>query len=234
MIKTVAFDADDTLWHNEPLYSETTERFRRLLSAYHSPQWIGERLYETETRNLQHYGYGIKSFTLSMIETAIELTEGRIKGSEIQEILRFAKEMLQAPVRLLDHAAETVKRLAESYELMIITKGDLFDQESKVARSGLGDYFAAVEIVTEKDPQTYRAVASKSGVEMREFLMVGDSLKSDVLPVLEAGGHAIYVPYATPWQHETVPAEVASRYDFMRAGSIREIPGIIEELAAAN
>ncbi len=137
MIDLIAFDADDTLWHNEPLFIDTKARFTQLLSAYHSSKWIEERLYETEIRNLHNFGYGIKSFALSMIETAIELTEGRIKGHEIQQLVDFAKEMVNAPIRLLDGAEETVRHLAEEYPLMLVTKGDLFDQESKIARSVL-------------------------------------------------------------------------------------------------
>src|SRR5574341_2334270 len=140
MFDVIAFDADDTLWHNEPLYRSTQRQVLDILAHYHDTEWIERRMYETEVRNLEHYGYGIKGFTLSMIETAIELTEGRITGSEIQEIIDFAKEMLDAEIQLLEYAEDTVARLSVSYTLMIITKGDLFDQETKIARSGLADY----------------------------------------------------------------------------------------------
>ncbi len=231
MIKTIAFDADDTLWHNEPLFTDTQQRFRELLAAYHDPEWIADRLYETEMRNLQHYGYGIKSFTLSMIETAIELTEGRIKGSEIQEIVAFAKSMLEAPVNLLEGVEETIRDLSTSYPLVIITKGDLFDQESKIARSGLGDLFSRVEVVTEKSRSTYEAIARKLELEPSEFVMVGDSLKSDVLPVIDLGGHAIHVPYQTVWKHEVVSEEMLRRYEFLRAESVRDVPGLVTQLS---
>jgi putative hydrolase of the HAD superfamily len=230
MIEFIAFDADDTLWHNEPLFAETAARFREMLSQYHSPEWIDGRLYETEVRNLKHYGYGIKSFTLSMIETAIELTEGRVRGDEIGEILGFAKRMLQAPVDLLEGVEQTITLLAQSYQLMIITKGDIFDQESKLARSGLGDYFASVEIVTEKDRSTYETVAKRNGTRPSNVLMVGDSIRSDVIPMLEAGGHAIHIPYGTPWQHELVEVDVAGRYEFHTAQSIVEVPEMIERM----
>lgn len=230
MIEVVAFDADDTLWHNVPLFDEATVRFREMLTAYHSPQWVEERLYETETRNLRHYGYGIKSFTLSMVETAIELTEGRITAAEIQEMLDFGKEMLRAPVKLLEHAERTVRQLAQSRVLLIVTKGDLFDQESKLARSGLGDYFAAMEVVCEKDRPTYEAIIEKCGVAAREFVMIGDSLKSDVFPVLEAGASAIHVPYENQWRYELVDEQVRARYRYSCVKSLRDVPTRIEAL----
>ncbi len=230
MVELVAFDADDTLWHNEPLYARTTTRFRELLSSYQSSAWIDERLSETELRNLRHYGYGIKSFSLSMIETAIELTEGRIKGHEIGEILSLAKEMLAAPVQLLHGVAETITELASSFRLVLVTKGDLFDQESRIARSGLGDCFSEIEIVSDKDKTLYAQIASRNGIEPRQLVMVGDSLRSDVIPAIEAGCLAIHIPYGTVWQHEVLPDEVVQQYSFLRADSIEEVPRLIERL----
>jgi putative hydrolase of the HAD superfamily len=234
VIDLVAFDADDTLWHNEPLYSATASRFRDLLAAYHSADWIDQRLYETEIRNLRHYGYGIKSFTLSMIETAIELTEGRIRGPEVAEILGYGKEMLEAPVRLLEGAEETVRELASSYRLIVVTKGDLLDQESKVARSGLGDCFSGIEIVSEKNSSTYRQICAHNSVDPERLVMVGDSLRSDILPAVEAGCHAIHIPYETPWQHEVVSDDVVERYEFQIAGDLRGVPGLIGNLRAGG
>lgn len=231
MIEIVAFDADDTLWHNEPLYSAAAHRFRELLSGYHSNDWIDRRLYETEIRNLRHYGYGIKSFTLSMIETAIELTEGRIKGAEIAEIVESGKAMLAAPVRLLDGAAEAVSCLKQSYRLIVVTKGDLLDQQSKVARSGLGKCFTDVEVVSDKSRTTYEQICARHGVLPGSLVMVGDSLKSDVIPALEAGCHAIHVPYESPWQHEAVPIEQLQRYRFRSASSIGAVPEMIAGMA---
>ncbi|MFQ5703232.1 MAG: HAD family hydrolase [Gemmatimonadales bacterium] len=230
MIKIVALDADDTLWHNEPLFTQTKNRFRDFLSGYHDPEWVEERLYDTEIKNLRHFGYGIKSFALSMIETAIELTEGRISGGEVQEIMNFAKEMLAAPVCLLDGVEETVAQLAREHYVMLVTKGDLFDQESKLARSGLGDLFSDVEVVTEKTCSTYQTIATRKNVKPHEFVMVGDSLKSDILPVLDAGAHAIHVPYSTVWEHEAVSEEVLAGYDFPRARDIWDVPRIVEDL----
>ena len=233
MIETVLLDGDDTLWHNEPLFAEMTTRFLALLAPYHSAAWIQERLYETEVRNLRHYGYGIKSFVLSMIETAIELTEGRIGGAEIKVVLDFGKEMLEAPVSLLDHVEDAVVRLAGSYRLMLVTKGDLFDQESKIARSGLADYFDAIEIVAEKSVSTYQAIASRHRVKFDTAVMVGDSLKSDILPVATLGGNAIHIPYGTTWQHEVVGEEILSAYEYQTAPSMREVPALIGELTKA-
>jgi putative hydrolase of the HAD superfamily len=226
----IAFDADDTLWHNEPLFLDAKGRFKQLLAAYHAPEWIEARLDDTEIRNLRHFGYGIKSFALSMIETAIELTEGRITGREIQQVLDLAKEMVNAPLRLLAGAEDTVRSLAQRHRLILITKGDLFDQESKIARSGLGDLFHDVEVVTEKRRATYEAIVDKHGVAPQAFLMVGDSLRSDILPVVEMGGHAIHVPYDTTWRHEEVPQDVVAQYDFAQADGIRDVARIVAQL----
>ena len=227
MIRHVAFDADDTLWHNERIFLDARERFIELLASYHDAQWIEERLDDTEMRNLHHYGYGIKSFALSMIETAVELTEGRITGAEIRRIVELSKEMVETPVELLEDVENTIAALHGSYRLMIVTKGDLFDQEAKIAKSGLGDYFERVEVVTTKDRATYATVVARHGIEPSEFVMVGNSLRSDILPVVEVGGHAIYVPYETTWAHEEVPERVVSQYRFLRAQTIREVPELI-------
>ncbi|HEX8318416.1 HAD family hydrolase [Longimicrobium sp.] len=221
----VALDADDTLWHNEPIFTATQERFRALLTSYHDAAWIDERLYAAEKRNLQHFGYGVKGFVLSMIETAIELTEGRIAGNEVQRIIDMGREMLTAPVELLDGVAETVEALAENHRLMLLTKGDLFDQEAKLARSGLGDRFSAIEIVSEKDARTYAGVIARHRIDPSRFVMVGNSLKSDVLPVLQAGGAAVHIPYAITWIHEQVPDEALHGQEFARLESIRQLPG---------
>jgi len=220
----VALDADDTLWHNETLFTATQTQFRDLLVRYRDVEWIDRRLYETETRNLRHFGYGVKGFTLSMIETAIELTEGRVTGAEVQRIIDLGREMLAAPVELLDGVAETVAALAARYRLVLLTKGDLFDQESKLARSGLGEAFAAVEIVSEKDARTYAAVMTRQRVEPARFVMVGNSLRSDVLPVLEAGGAAVHIPYHVTWQHEQVADDALAGKEFARLATLRDLP----------
>ncbi|PWC53406.1 HAD family hydrolase [Azospirillum sp. TSO22-1] len=227
MIDTIAFDGDDTLWHNESLFSMTQDRFRSLLAHAADPAEIDTRLLDAERRNLGVYGYGIKGFVLSMIETAIEVTDGRVAAADIRTLIDFGKAMLQHPVDLLDGVAEVVEALSGRYRLLLITKGDLFDQESKIARSGLAERFAAVEIVSEKDPATYRRVLERHGVDPARFVMVGNSVRSDVLPVLEVGGHAVHVPYHLTWAHEVAkpPAE-----GYRRIESVRELDGILAGL----
>jgi putative hydrolase of the HAD superfamily len=230
-IDVIAFDADDTLWHNEPLYTVTTENFVDLLAGYHDREWITARLYETEVRNLDYFGYGVKSFALSMIETAIELTEGRVTGADIRRIIDYAKQMLRAPVHLLEHVAETVAALAPAHRLMVITKGDLFDQESKLAQSGLADYFTHVEIVSEKNRAAYESILAQHRIDVGRFLMVGNSLRSDILPVVELGGRAVHIPYRTTWAHETVsePLDEGSYYALEHIGLL---PALVTQIAA--
>ena len=228
--ETIAFDADDTLWHNERLYVNAQARFRQLLSHYQPPAWIDERLYQTEMHNLQHFGYGIKAFALSMIETALELTENRISGSDIQTIIDTAKAMLAADVELLEHAGETVAALAETYPLMIITKGDLRDQETKVARSGLARYFRHVEIVSDKSPASYAALLQRHGMAPGRFLMVGNSLRSDILPVLALGASAVYVPHHLTWAHELADAPPTDHPGFYQIEHLGLLPDLLQRL----
>jgi putative hydrolase of the HAD superfamily len=231
--EVIAFDADDTLWHNESLYSLTQEKLKQLLAGYIEVDGIEQRLYQTEMRNLNYFGYGIKGFALSMIETAIELTEGRITGREIQTIIDFAKEMLKADIQLLDNAEETVARLAEIYPLMMITKGDLFDQEAKITRSGLGRYFKYVEIVSEKTTASYAALLARHHLAAPNFLMVGNSLKSDILPVVELGGQAVYVPYHLTWAHETV-VKPAGEQSYFQLDHLDQLPALVARLAGED
>lgn len=214
MIDIVAFDADDTLWHNETLYYQTQRRFQELLAPYRGDDGVLDALYKTEMANLRLYGYGIKSFALSMIETAIRVTEGEVSGQDIQRIVDLAKEMQQAPVQLLDNVAEVIQALSAVYPLMVITKGDLFDQEAKIARSGLAAHFSIVEVVTDKTPDVYRALLTKHQINPRRFLMVGNSLRSDILPVVSLGAHAVHIPYHITWEHETVLMEVDSTAEY--------------------
>lgn len=202
-ITTIAFDADDTLWHNETIFRFTEERFAALLADVMEEKPLMERLLATERRNLKFYGYGIKGFTLSMIETALEVTEGRATPEMIQQILAAGREMLTHPVETLPGVRETVTALSKRYRVMVITKGDLFDQERKVAESGLGELFQVVEIVSEKATETYSRLFEKHGTGAREALMIGNSLKSDILPALEAGAWGVYVPYRITWAMET-------------------------------
>ena len=228
--ETIAFDADDTLWHNERLYADAQARFKQLLAQYHQPEWIEQRLYQTEMRNLQHFGYGIKAFALSMIETAIELTEGRASGADIQIIIDSAKEMLAAEVELLDHVAETVARLAATHTLMVITKGDLRDQESKVTRSGLAAHFRHVEVVSDKSRASYELLLRRHGIAPERFLMVGNSLRSDILPVLALGASAVYVPHKLTWAHEAAEPPPAEHPGYYQIEHLGLLPGLLERL----
>lgn len=207
MITTIAFDADDTLWHNERIFLSTKDKFTELLSEFHDKIYIERHLDATETKNIKHFGYGVKGFTLSMIETACELTEGRITGDKIKDIITFAKDMLASPIEVLDGVEDTIKTLSGEFRLMCITKGDLLDQETKLARSGLGEYFDALEIVPRKTAETYETILKRHKIDKNEFVMVGNSLRSDILPVIEIGAKAVFIPYESEWFHEAVSAE---------------------------
>lgn len=224
MFTAIAFDADDTLWHNERIFISAKEKYKRLLANYHDTDWIEQRLDETESRNIEHFGYGIKGFTLSMIETAVELTEGRIKGGEIQQIINYAREMMSSPIEILAGVRETIEEIADKYALLLITKGDLFDQEGKLARSGLGDFFTHVEIVSEKRKTTYENILTKHRIPKTEFVMVGNSLRSDILPVIELGAQAVHIPYESEWFHDRVSDEELQGKDFVRLEKIDLLP----------
>jgi putative hydrolase of the HAD superfamily len=230
MVDLVGLDADDTLWHNEPLFTSRREQFCTLLSRYH-PQGIpDEVLYAVEMRNLQHFGYGVKGFVLSMIETAIEMTGGTVESRDLQQIIGWGRDMLATPIQLLDGVAEAVEQLARDHRLVLVTKGDLLDQETKLARSGIGGLFQAIEIVSDKTPDVYRRMLSRHGVAPARFVMVGNSLKSDILPVVQLGAHAVYVPYAMSWIHERVPAVALADAKFHEIPHIRELPAVLERL----
>ena len=228
----IALDADDTLWQNETLYHATQEKFRRLLASYANPEIINQTLYETEISNLRHFGYGIKSFTLSMLETAVTLADGHLTGQEVQAIINFAKEMVSAPTQLLEHVTEIVPQLAQTHHLMLLTKGDLLDQEAKLARSGLAEHFAYVEVVSHKTSDTYAAILSRYQVQPERFLMVGNSLKSDVLPVVEVGGTAVYIPYHLTWAHETVTGHIP--HDYLELDHIGQLPDLVQHLESGD
>ncbi len=226
----IAFDADDTLWQNERLYARAQANLRSLLVRYVDEQRITASLYQTEMRNLQHFGYGIKAFALSMIETAIQLTDGRIAASDIQRIIDSAREMIVADLELLEHVPEALRALAKSHALMLITKGDLLDQERKIERSKLGDYFRFVEIVSDKSGDTYRSILEKHGSRAAQFLMVGNSLRSDILPVLELGGTAVYIPHELTWAHESGDMPAPGRAGFYQLEHIGQLPDLINKL----
>lgn len=226
MIDVVALDGDDTLWHSENQFVMTQDRFRALLAGQADPDELDAKLMARERENLQVFGYGVKGFTLSMIETAIEVTDGRIDTSVIQDIIIGAKEMLKHPVELLDGVAETVAALVKDYRVMIITKGDLFHQESKVARSGLAEDMWQVEIVAEKDEPTYQRIFDRYGIDPASFVMVGNSVKSDILPVLALGGRAVHIEYELTWEMELADAD-KSHAGYAELDSIRDLPALL-------
>jgi putative hydrolase of the HAD superfamily len=226
MIDVIAFDADDTLWENETLYSRIQDQFQELLSPYMEPEQVRRKLYETEMSHLPLLGYGIKAFVLSMITTAIEISGGEISGREIQKILDFGFVMLAHNVRLLDQVEHVLEILAQELPLMLITKGDLLDQEGKLARSGIAHYFQSVEIVSDKTPESYAAILKRSGVPPERFLMVGNSMRSDILPVLELGGKAVYIPHALTWEHEHAPLE-PERPGLFQLDHISQLPELV-------
>lgn len=221
-ITTVGLDADDTLWHNETIFRLTHDRFVDLLAQHADRATLEARLAETEARNLRLYGYGVKGFTLSMIETAMELTGGEAPASVVREILAAGRDMLGHPVEPLPGVEDALASLSERYRLVLITKGDLLDQERKLAASGLGDLFAAVEIVSEKVRGTYERVFARHGTGAAEAVMVGNSMRSDVLPALEAGSWAVHIPYAITWAHEVADAPDSHP----RFGAVGEIAGL--------
>jgi putative hydrolase of the HAD superfamily len=226
----IGFDADDTLWHNETIFEQTHARYRALLAQYHDAATVERTLFATEMRNLELYGYGVKGFTLSAIETAIQLTAGRIRADEIQQLIELGREMLVHSVELLDGVSETLAALTGRHRLLVITKGDLRDQERKLARSGLAQHFERVEIVSEKDAATYERIFRRHGIAASRFLMVGNSLKSDVLPVLTLGGAAAHVPYHLTWAHERIEKMPTAEGRFFQLKSVRELPAVIESL----
>jgi putative hydrolase of the HAD superfamily len=220
----IAFDADDTLWPNQPHFDHVELQLLRLLAPYADEPTINARLYDVQRANMQLFGYGAKSFMLSMIETSIQLSGGAVVGAEIQQILDLGKELLRFPIEPLPDVVEVLTELKErGHQLLVLTKGDLFDQESKLARSGLGDLFDYVEIVSEKDQPTYRRLFARLGATPENFVMVGNSLKSDILPVARLGYPAVHVPYHANWIHEHVPAEQLADLKFHTVTALREV-----------
>ena len=229
-LTAIGFDADDTLWQNEQFFKITQERFANLLAEYADPDILAERLLDAERRNLQAYGFGIKGFTLSMIETAIELTEGRVPSSVVNQILHAGRDMLSHPVETLPHATEALEALSDEYRIILITKGDLFDQERKLAQSGLGDYFDAVEIVSDKTTETYSRIFDRHADGPNSSMMVGNSLKSDIVPAIEAGSWGVHIPHDLTWALEHAEAPVDSpRYN--RLAHLGELVDLVTKIA---
>ncbi|WP_428642474.1 HAD family hydrolase [Roseibium sp.] len=229
-ITTLGFDADDTLWHNERFFRLTQDRFAALLADYSEKDHLMDRLLAAERRNVLHYGYGVKGFTLSMIETALEVTDRRVGADVISEILEAGRDILSHPVEPLPHVEETLKSLKDRYRLVLITKGDLFDQERKITASGLDRYFDAIEIVSEKTENTYQTLFSRHGTGPSEAMMTGNSLKSDVLPAIKSGAYGIHVPYDVTWALEDAD-EPTSSNRFFRLDNFGKLPQLLARIS---
>jgi putative hydrolase of the HAD superfamily len=233
----VAFDGDDTLWHNERSYREARERFRRLVAragVVLNQQQIEECVNRTELANLAYYGYGVSSFVLSLAETAIDLTDGRISGGDLRDLIDLAKQMLTEEIELFPGAEETLSTLAAMWPLMLITKGDLLHQRSKLERSGLLGCFRYVEVVSHKTADVYTSILARHGVAPDRFVMVGNSLRSDILPVIEAGGWAVHVPAAVSWSHEDAEAPAHLHGRFIEVPALERVPDAIRTLVRTS
>jgi len=222
-IKVIAFDADDTLWVNETYFREAEHQFSNLLSGFETKNKIDQELFKMEIKNLSFYGYGVKGFVLSMIECALEVSNYKTDPQLMKEILNIGKEMLAKPIELLDGVEDVLKTLQGKYKLIVATKGDLLDQERKLEKSGLLQYFHHVEVMSDKKESDYKKLIAHLDIHPSQFLMVGNSLKSDVLPLLSIGASAIHVPFHTTWIHEEVSAEVQSEVDYKTVHKLSEI-----------
>jgi putative hydrolase of the HAD superfamily len=221
-LQVIAFDADDTLWVNEPYFRETEDKFCALLEAYLPHHSVAKALFATEIANLPLYGYGVKGFMLSMIETALRVSEHTIPLTVIEQCLALGKELLAKPIELLDGVEDVLKTLTGKYKLVVATKGDLLDQERKLKKSGLEHYFHHIEIMSEKAETDYQKLLQHLDITPASFMMIGNSLKSDILPVLQLGGHAVHIPYHTTWAHETINHTVQHE-NFVELSSIRDL-----------
>ncbi len=222
-IKVIAFDADDTLWVNETYFREAEHQFAKLLTAFETENKIEQELFKTEIKNLDLYGYGVKGFMLSMVECALEISNNNLNPTLLNDILNIGKEMLEKPIELLDGVEEVLKGLQGKYKLIVATKGDLLDQERKLEKSGLLQYFHHIEVMSEKKAADYKKLLSHLDIESKELLMIGNSLKSDILPLVKIGASAIHVPFHTTWAHEEVSAIEQSTTAYKTVASITEI-----------
>jgi putative hydrolase of the HAD superfamily len=232
MFDLIAFDADDTLWHNERYYHLGRDRFRAIMAPYGLSQLDDAEIDAIEVGNLPAYGYGAMSFVLSLIEAAVKLTEGQVSGRDVGALVALAKEMLTHEVELLEGAAATVSGLAKTHTLMLITKGALHHQRAKVDASGLADYFDHIEIVGEKSPDVYAGILARTGVAPERFLMVGNSMRSDILPVIALGGWAVHVPNRLTWAHEAIEPPEEARDHYHEIPGLAQLPALIASLAA--
>ena len=225
-VKVIGFDADDTLWVNEPYYREAEAEFVKLVSIYGVEVDVAEALFTTEIANLELYGFGIKAFVLSLMECAIEVTGGKVTAGTISEIIGLGKGMLQRPIELLDHIKEVLEMLAPGYKLIVATKGDLLDQERKMKRSSISSYFHHIEVMSDKQEEHYEQLLYHLDIPPEQFLMIGNSMKSDVIAPLNLGAWAIHVPFHTTWAHEEVKEDPVSE-KFFRVEGIRQVPDLI-------
>jgi len=222
MLKVIAFDADDTLWHNESYFQETEKKFCVLLENYLPQHTIARELLQTEIKNIALYGYGIKAFMLSMIETAIRITDKSIPNEAIEKIIQYGQELLNKPVDLMDGVEDVLHQLKGKYRLVMATKGDLLDQERKLQKSGLENYFHHIEIMSEKKEDDFRKLIKHLDIPPEQFAMIGNSLKSDIVPVLNLGGHGFHIPYHVTWAHERVETQIENE-KFKEISSIQEL-----------
>lgn len=221
-IKVIGFDADDTLWVNETYFRSTEEKFADLLDGYETKNKIDQELFKMEIKNLELYGYGIKGFMLSMIESALEISNNRVSQATITGILNLGKEMLQHPVELLDGVRTVLEKLSANYRLIVLTKGDLLDQERKLENSGLSKFFHHVEVLSDKKEENYIHLLNHLQIDVNEFLMIGNSLKSDVLPLINIGAQAVHVPFHTTWQHEEVSIQ-ENDYNYLKINKLTDV-----------
>lgn len=226
IIKVIAFDADDTLWVNEPYFQNTEKKFCTLLEEFLPQHTLSRELLKIEIENLPLYGYGIKGYILSMIEAALKITENTLPNDAVEKIIGYGKELLNEPIELLDNVEEVLQSLQDHYRIVVATKGDLLDQERKLKKSGLNRYFHHIEIMSEKGEDDYLKLIKHLDILPKEFMMIGNSLKSDVIPVLNIGGHAIHVPYHTTWAHEQVEAKL-DHENFRHVEHLREVLGMV-------
>ena len=229
-VPVIAFDADDTLWHNETIFEDVHARYRHMLAEYHDAATVERTLFATEMRNLELYGYGVKGFTLSALETAIELSDGNISTNEISQLIALGRDMLAHPVELLPGVADTLAALASTHRLLVITKGDLRDQERKIAKSGLAEFFGHTEIVSDKNTDAYASILRRHAISASGFVMVGNSLKSDIIPVLALGGTGVHIPYHLTWEHERAESPPVNDGRFFTVKTIRELPSLLAQL----
>ncbi len=222
-IKVIGFDADDTLWVNETYFRETEARFAELLEHYETKNKIDQELFKVEMKNLELYGYGIKGFMLSMVEAALDLSNKQVTADTLENIVQLGKDMITHPVEVLDGVEAVLAQLEKKYRLIVLTKGDLLDQERKLEKSGLSNYFHHVEVLSDKKERNYKNLLNHLGIAVNEFLMVGNSLKSDVIPILNIGAKAVHVPFHTTWAHEMVSDEEEQANNHLKLSSIRDI-----------